>query len=220
VILIPVKDLRNAKQRLSPVLDDGERTALAKAMLEDVLDAVAAMAERPPVSLVSSDPHARLLAERHGFGVIEDPENAGESAAIEMATRACMQRGAKWTLIIPGDAPLVTAQEIETVLQASPDAGSVLAPDAKGRGSNAVLRRPGDLFPLRFGNDSFAPHLRAARATGKTCVVLDLPGIALDVDDPADLAALAQTAGRTRSQRLLAEWEIARRLQSLAAGKL
>jgi 2-phospho-L-lactate/phosphoenolpyruvate guanylyltransferase len=219
VILIPVKDQRNAKQRLSSVLDAGERVALAQAMLEDVLDAVAATAGRPPVSLVTGDPHAMLLAQRHGFSVIEDAENAGETAAIEIATRICVQRGISWTLVIPGDAPLVTAKEIDTILKSALVAGSVLASDAKGRGSNAVLRRPADLFPLRFGNDSFAPHLAAARATGKACVVLQLPGIALDVDDPTDLAALAQAPGNTSSQRLLAEWEIAARLQTPAAGK-
>ncbi len=219
MILIPVKEQRNAKQRLSGVLDADERVALAQAMLEDVLDAVAATAPRPAVSLVTSDAHAMLLAQRHGFSIIEDAENAGESAAIEMATRSCVQRGVAWTLVIPGDAPLVTAKEIETILKSASDAGSVLAPDVKGRGSNAVLRRPADLFPLRFGNDSFAPHLESARATGKTCVVLQLPGIALDVDDPSDLAALAHIRGDTRSQRLLVEWGIVERFRTPATGK-
>ena len=42
----------------------------------------------------------------------------------------------------------------------------MLVPDAAVRGTNAAWRAPGDLFPLRFGNDSFLPHLASAKATG------------------------------------------------------
>ena len=59
--------------------------------------------------------------------------------------------------------------------------------------------RPAGLFPARFGNDSFKPHHAAAQATGKPCVVLSLPGIALDVDNPEDLRTLAAAPGETRS---------------------
>ncbi len=64
----------------------------------------------------------------------------------------------------------------------------MLVPAADGRGTNAIFRRPAGLFPARFGNDSFKPHHAAAQATGKPCIVLPLPGIALDVDNPEDFA--------------------------------
>jgi len=217
VLLIPVKDQRNAKQRLAAVLSPEERFALAQAMLEDVLAAVAAVAPRPPVALVTSDASALELARGYGFGVIEDCENAGETAAIAMATRVAIERGAEWSLVVPGDAPLVTAAEIDTILNAAPGAGSVLVPDHKGRGSNAVLRRPADLFPLRFGDDSFAPHRAAAEASGRPCVVLQLPGIALDVDRPADLALLALSDSTTRSRRLVGSWRVAERIRTVTA---
>ena len=86
---------------------------------------------------------------------------------------------------------------------------SVLVPAADGRGTNAVLRRPAGLFPLRFGNDSFKPHLAAVQVTRKPCVVLSLPGIALDVDSPADLKDLANSPGETRAQRLVRRWDFA-----------
>ena len=37
MILVPIKNLKDAKQRLSPVLTPQERFALAQAMCEDVL---------------------------------------------------------------------------------------------------------------------------------------------------------------------------------------
>jgi 2-phospho-L-lactate guanylyltransferase len=217
VILIPVKNKLNAKQRLAPLLSADERFQFAQAMLEDVLDAVAAAPEGPPVSLVTNDDHARELAQRHGFGVIEDRDDAGETAAIEMATRVCAERGEPWTLVIPGDAPLANPGEISLVLRIRPHQGSVLASDHKQLGSNAVLRAPADLFPLRFGDHSYAPHLRAAEATGLPVVQLRLPGLALDVDHAADAQLLLATPGDTRAQRLLRSWDIDNRLRALAA---
>ncbi len=79
---------------------------------------------------------------------------------------------------------------------------------ADGRGTNAIFRRPAGLFPARFGNDSFEPHHAAAQATGKPCVLLSLPGIALDVDNPSDLLALAAAPGETHAQRLVRQWQL------------
>ena len=63
-----------------------------------------------------------------------------------------------------------------------------------------------NLFPLRFGNDSFKPHLAAAQATGQSCIVLNLPGIAVDVDNPEDLQELTMLPGNTRAQQLAREY--------------
>ena len=85
----------------------------------------------------------------------------------------------------------------------------MLVPSSDRRGTNAVFRRPAGLFPLRFGNDSFRPHLSAAHTTGKPCIVLSLPGIALDVDTPEDLRQLASAQGDTRAQQLARRWGFA-----------
>jgi 2-phospho-L-lactate guanylyltransferase len=206
VILVPVKNLSGAKQRLAAVLDQPARTALAQAMLRDVLAAIASWARRPACAIVTSDPFAIDLAKKYAFEVIPDPANPGETGAIEMATQLCAARGVQSTLVIPADIPLIEARELEQVFSQAPDAGSVLVPAADGRGTNAAFRRPANLFPLRFGSDSFRPHLAAAQATGKPCKVLQLPGIALDVDNPADLHEVIQRPGEGRTQGLLRRW--------------
>jgi 2-phospho-L-lactate guanylyltransferase len=208
VILIPVKNLSGAKQRLAAVLDQPARTELAQAMLQDVVSAVAAWQPRPPVALVTSDPFAIDLARKYGFTIIPDPANPGETGAIEMAARLCVSRGIDSTLVIPADIPLINAGELDQILAIAPQEGSVLVPAGDGRGTNAVFRRPADLFPLRFGNDSFKPHLAAAQATEKPCQILRLPGIALDVDNPADLQELVDRPGETRTQKLIRGWKL------------
>lgn len=214
MILIPVKNLAQAKQRLSSVLSPDERLALAQAMCEDVLEEVAHWRGRPPVAVVTGDPFARDLAVRLQFEVIADAVNPGETGAIEMATAICRERGAPSTLVVPADIPLIDSAELERIAESAPPGGAVLVPDAAGRGTNAALRAPADLFPLRFGNDSFRPHLAAAKATGMPCIVLELPGIARDVDRPEDLQELAAARGSRRSQKLVRSWNLDRRQQA------
>jgi 2-phospho-L-lactate guanylyltransferase len=210
MILVPVKNLVDAKQRLSPLLSPEERVALAQAMCEDVLQALARWQSRPTVAVVTSDSFARDLAARFHFEVVAD-DNSGETNAIDMATAFCRERGAESTLVVPADIPLIDSAELQQIVDSAPPGGAVLVPDAAGRGTNAAWRSPGDLFPLRFGNDSFLPHLAAAKATGLPCVVLELPGIALDVDRPDDLRELAAASGDRQSQKLARSWNLSGR---------
>jgi 2-phospho-L-lactate guanylyltransferase len=210
MILVPVKNLADAKQRLSSILTPEERFALAQVMCEDVLQALADWQTRPPVAVVTCDPFARDLAARFHFDVIAD-DNSGETSAIEMATRVCKERGAASTLLFPADIPLIDSAELQKIVDCAPPTGAVLVPDAAGRGTNAAWRSPADLFPLRFGNDSFLPHRAAAKATGLPCVVIELPSVARDVDRPEDLYELATASGQRRSQKLVRSWGIASR---------
>ncbi len=105
MILVPIKNTASAKQRLASILDQPARTQLAQAMLTDVLTALHEWKNRPKVGIVTSDPYAIKLAAEYGFEVIPDPDNPGETGAIEMATRVCVERGEDSTLVIPADIP-------------------------------------------------------------------------------------------------------------------
>ncbi|MGA8619313.1 MAG: 2-phospho-L-lactate guanylyltransferase [Candidatus Sulfotelmatobacter sp.] len=208
MILVPVKNLSLAKQRLAAVLDQPSRTKLAQAMLHDVVAALSLWTRRPACALVTSDRFALELARQYDLEVIPDPTNSGETGAIEMATRLCVSRGIDSTLVIPADIPLIEASELDQILAAAPAEGAVLVPATDGRGTNAAFRRPANLFPLRFGNDSFKPHFSAAQATSKPCIVLQLPSIAIDVDNPVDLQQLLELPGETRTQSLIRQWAL------------
>lgn len=201
MILVPVKNLAHAKQRLAPVFEQSTRTELARAMLADVLEAIAEY-QSGEVSVVSSDPYALELAAAYRFRIIRDDRNLGETDAIRMATEVCVAGGASSTLVIPADVPLIAADDLRAIDESAPKMGSVVVPSRDKRGTNAILRRPGALFPLRFGNDSFMPHLGSAIATNTSCVVLSRSRLALDIDTPEDLEELVRVPGERRSQRL------------------
>jgi 2-phospho-L-lactate guanylyltransferase len=208
ILLIPVKSLSTAKQRLASALDQARRSQFAEAMLRDVMTAAAAVLGRIDVALVTNDARARGLAAEFGFLVIDDPLNQSETTAIETATAWCEQRGYDTTMVMPGDIPLITSDELHRVLDAAPAEGAVFVPAYDRRGSNCILRRPASIIPLRFGNDSFLPHCEAMQQTGKPLVILEMPGIGLDIDNPHDLDLLLQRAGNTNAQRLLRAWNL------------
>lgn len=206
ILLIPFKSLATAKQRLAEALDAGQRSQLAEAMLRDVLDAASAMTAGIDVAVVTSDAQAQAIARDLGLRVIKDTRNESETAAIELATSWCEDRGYDTTIVVPADIPLIAADELQRVLDAAPAEGAVFVPAYDRRGSNCILRRPASIIPLRFGNDSFLPHCEAMKKTGKELVILEMPGIGLDIDNPHELPVLAQRPGETRAQRLVRSW--------------
>jgi hypothetical protein len=49
------------------------------------------------------------------------------------------------------------------------------------------------------------------KQTGKELIILDMPGIGLDIDNPHELDLLVQRPGDTRAQQLLRSWGFGRR---------
>jgi 2-phospho-L-lactate guanylyltransferase len=206
--VVPVKERDRAKERLAPLLGGKMRQALALAMLEDVLAALGAASGLAGLIVVTVDREARRLALGYGTRILEGGARDGHTGAVAAAARVLAAEGHTGMLTLPGDIPLVTAAEIDQVVAAHRPAPSfTIVPSHDEGGSNAILLSPPDAVPLRFGVDSFFPHLRAAEVRGIRPTVLRLPGIALDIDNPEDLAAFARrpTQTRTRTQALLAE---------------
>ena len=203
--VLPVKDTAAAKQRLTPALPRHLRQALALAMLEDVLAALAELAGLAGRLLVTTDPEARRLATRYGAGCLGEGADAGHTGAVVAGARHLVREGCQSMLTLPGDIPLVTPAEIAQLIAAHRPAPSfTIAPSHDERGSNAILLSPPDAVPLRFGEDSFFPHLAAAETRGIAPTVLHLPGIALDIDNPGDLAHFAEFGSQTRAGLWLA----------------
>jgi len=204
--VVPVKERVAAKERLAPILRPEARQALALAMLEDVLAAVTAAPGIAGLLVVTVDAEAGELAVRYGARLTELGARDGHTGAVTAAARLLAAEGRGGMLTLPGDIPLVTPAEIAGVLAAHPPAPSfTIAPSHDERGSNAIACSPPDAVPLRFGENSFFPHLQAAEACGIRPNVARLPGIALDIDNPEDVLSFMRTPSPTRAWALLAE---------------
>jgi 2-phospho-L-lactate guanylyltransferase len=204
--VVPVKDTSAAKQRLAAAVPPPLRQALMLAMLEDVLMALAEAPGLAGRSLVTTDPMAQRLATRYRADWLTEGAADGHTGAVAAAARHLAANGAAGMLTVPGDIPLVTADEITQLLEAHrPAPAFTIAPSHDEQGSNAIIVSPPEAVPLRFGEDSFFPHLAAAEAHGIRPTVLHLPGIALDIDNPVDLLHFARLGSRTRAGLWLAD---------------
>ena len=205
IAAVPVKDLENAKQRLVSVLTPAERSELARAMLSDVLRALASAAP-DLVWVVTREPAVAAIARALGAEPLTEAENRGHTAAVAFAQAEASSRGARVFLTVPGDVPRVTAGELKQLAAAAIPGKPVFVPSRSGLGTNGVALAPPDAKTLRFGEPSFENHLAAARRLGLTPRVLDLPGLGLDVDAPDDLATLLDEDTTTETGRLLRRW--------------
>jgi 2-phospho-L-lactate guanylyltransferase len=206
--VIPVKETTGAKERLSAAVPQHLRAGLALAMLEDVLTATAGAMKGAVglagIALVTLDQQARALGERFGARILTEDARGGHTAAVAAAARTLAAEGRAGMLQIPGDIPLVSADEISLLLSVRRAAPSfTIVPSHDDFGSNAVLVCPPTALPLTFGDDSFHPHLRTAQARGIKPLIVRQRGISLDIDRPEDIAAFVQLRTRTRAQSFL-----------------
>jgi 2-phospho-L-lactate/phosphoenolpyruvate guanylyltransferase len=143
---------------------------------------------------VCGSPDAAELAREAGAEVLVEDEPAGQNPAARRALELAVSRGAGAVLLISSDLPLVSRSVVGEMLEVARqlDGPSVVAAPATGRGgTNALYLRPPNAIDLHFGDDSLRKFERDAADRGVRFVVFEAPELALDLDEPSDLAILA-----------------------------
>ena len=192
-LLLPVKDLNNAKKRLIGVLTPEERFALAGAMLADTIRAVRGARRAEKIYVVTNYEPVMQLAKENHWEILREDQQISESHSVDAASRICEQRGVTALLRLPLDVPLVQASDIDDLLAVEcEDRALVIVPSRDGTGTNAILRTPPTLFPSHFGRGSFAKHVGEAERIGARVIFRRSTRLEMDVDDEADLRALLE----------------------------
>jgi len=219
--VLPVKSFARAKQRLGESVTDPLRLELARAMVADVLLALAQAEAIELTIVVTREQSVARSASELGAAVIEDHAEAGQSAAATLGIQRALADGFERVLCVPGDCPALDPAELDALLEAHPDADShpadssvreqsapavTIIPDRHGTGTNGLLLTPPDAIVPSFGSDSCERHGRLARAAGISPRLERLSSLLLDIDTGADLAALrdrlaghSARASRTRA---------------------
>jgi 2-phospho-L-lactate guanylyltransferase len=180
-VLIPLKRLDDAKSRLAEVLSAEERAAL---MLELLRGAIAAAEEADvgPITVVSAEPVTLESVPRF------DDRGLAWNDALAAAMREVVREPV--AAVVSADLPRVSAEDIQALVEATPGRGMAIARALDG-GTNAVSMRPPAVVMTHFGEpQSAAVHAQATAAAGLAARLVDLPGLAFDVDTPADLEEL------------------------------
>jgi 2-phospho-L-lactate guanylyltransferase len=202
--LLPLKNLDRAKSRLSGLLRPTERRALAQAMAEDVLAALVGHPGIDDVTLVSDDPVARLLAAGYGVNWLSERTlgRRGLNPVVTAGVERLRAAGARRMLVLHGDLPMLTAEDVSVAIARQRAAGGLLiGTDLAGTGTN-LLAFDATCVPLfAFGPDSCRRHRDWAVARGLAVEELTRPGIGADIDSADDLARLVHAVGLPRAGR-------------------
>lgn len=204
-LLLPVKDLKNAKKRLTGVLTPEERFGLAEAMLADTIRAVRGVKRAEKIFVATNYEPVMNLAEEYGWEIIRETQQISESDSVDAASRICELHGVTGLLRVPLDLPLLRSNDVDDLLAVDCEAPAlVIVPSRDGTGTNAMLRARPTLFPSHFGNGSFEKHLAEAEKAGARIIVQRNPRLEMDLDDESDLLALlTHDLGETETGRWL-----------------
>jgi 2-phospho-L-lactate guanylyltransferase len=192
-VILPLKDLVEAKSRLSGLLRPAERRSLAQAMVEDVLSTLVNHSQINAVTLVSDDPASALLA--NNYGIEHMPEAAlgcrGLNPVISKASQLLSKRSEQPIVVLHGDLPCLTGDDISAALKVlEENNGLVIGCDRHGLGTNLLAFHAVNQPEFAFGVGSCARHRVWAEEKGIPVHVLRRAGIGLDIDEPQDLGLL------------------------------
>lgn len=222
--ILPIKDFVQAKTRLSGVLAPHERRTLMQAMVENVLTVLCAHPKIERVVIVSDDPAAELLAGKYSIESVDERTlgSRGLNGALSAASDMLIEQGAENLLLMHGDIPLLASEDITALVDAYRAEGVdiAIAPDDLGTGTNALLFSTRQRPVFQFGVNSCQKHLHAMSELGQVVARVDRQGLALDIDEPADLYRLVVTmesdGGGEHCRELLLESGVRQRLMTMA----
>jgi 2-phospho-L-lactate guanylyltransferase len=184
-VIVPHRGLEAAKTRLSSVLTVEERGDLAGRLLERVLRV--ARVALPDVVVISPSAALAPLVEAAGARLAVQ-RGMGLNEGLEQARDGAVADGVSTLVVLHGDLPSLTVDDVIALAEAvHGKRGVAIAPDRAGTGTNGLALRPPGAIRFAFGTGSRAAHEAAAREAGTPPVMVERPGLAFDLDTPADL---------------------------------
>lgn len=202
--LVPARSFRSGKSRLAgdPRVG-GERAQLARALFERVAGVLAGAPSIAGVLVATDGTEVATAAAGHGADVLFDPPRGHApptlAAIIDRGLAQLAARGAGAAIVVMADLPAFEPADVERMRDALTTADLVLAPDRELLGTNALAVRLPAPIATRFGHrDSFPRHLTASGAL--RLAVVHSPGLAFDLDQPADLDELERRRIGTTSR--------------------
>lgn len=205
-VIVPVKELSKAKKRLSGVLSKPQRISLAEAMLKDVLTELKKCVLPDKICILTSDSDVKKLALEFSLEIIHEDTQSSESISVDSGSVKCMEMGATAVLRIPGDAPLLKAEDVDSLFDnEEPYPHVILVPSMDETGTNAILRKPPDSIPSRFGEGSLIKHINEAHNAKLPVMVIKNKRLGLDVDDPEDLNNLIREISELEDKHTYSE---------------
>lgn len=136
------------------------------------------------------------------------------TAAVAMAARQVQAMADAGMLVVPADVPLITSEDIETIMEAhAPPPAITIVPAERDGGTNLLLCTPPEAISFHFGECSCERHRQAACARGIPSRTIRIERAALDLDRPEDIAEFMRLSWSTRAHAWLLSNGIGERLR-------
>ncbi len=184
VAVVPMKSLAESKTRLSPHLSPARRAALSLSMFSWVVQTLAE-SRIARVIVVGGDGEVKAEAARGGAEWMAD-EFLDLNKAVERVFGSVWREG-RSAAYVPADLPLLTASDVDGMIEASEDGRFLTMCRARDGGTNGLIAPPGAGFRTRLGANSFEKHQSLARELGMELRSYDSDGFGRDVDTIEDL---------------------------------
>jgi 2-phospho-L-lactate guanylyltransferase len=201
-LVIAARGGPDAKSRCAPPLSPPDRAELTGRMLEDMLAAVRGAHGISRLWVVTPTAAIAELAESLGATLLRQPEPATLNGAFRAALAAIGETAT--VALLPGDLPLLAADDLEQAIALSQSHAIVLARSTDG-GTGALLRAGDVRFDPDFGGASFERHAAQAARRGLSLAVLQAASLSLDLDGPEDFATVLAQAPGSRTAAFLRE---------------
>ena len=182
-VLVPIKDFRQAKNRLSGRLDAPARETLARTMAERVVKA----AGNHSVHVVCNDHEVANWAQSVGAEVIWVRQDGLNPAITEAATQIKDQ----FVHMTIAHADLPHAESLGGIARANT---VTIVPDRHRQGTNVLSLPTGTSFRFQYGSGSLYRHMSQARICKLDLKVVQIAQLQWDIDTPEDLDALQEIA--------------------------
>ena len=191
-VVVLIKDFDSAKERLRPAMGAQSRRALARRNAKLAVDAAKA---GDHVLVVAGGEEVAEMAASWGAAALLEPREEGQNKAAERGIKRAVDAGAEAVLLLSSDLPLVTADAVRALIASANRLKPpvVVAVPAMGRGgTNALYLHPPEVIGMHFGDESLSKFRDDAGSRGVSFVVHKSDAMALDIDEPSDLARLGR----------------------------
>lgn len=158
--IVPVKPSDLAKSRIA--LPPAQRSALARALAKDVLDAIGGAASIGEIVIVSARPELTEHARRHRAIILRDRPLLtadGLNGAVETGRRWAMSRRPDHpVVVVPADLPCLTPAVVDATLARLAGLPQAFVPDFSGSGTTLVGAAIPALLRSSYGSGSCQRH--------------------------------------------------------------
>jgi 2-phospho-L-lactate guanylyltransferase len=181
---VPIKPFQSAKGRLQEVLTPAVRASISRQLAAGTVEALQSAGATPLV--IAADAEVAEWGESQGLAVILD-EDSDLNAAAALAVSKASQQSLPW-MVLHVDLPMLTPGVLRRAISFVSKGRPIIAPSSDG--GTPLLGATSSQFDFAYGPGSFQRHLRLL-ASEQPVVIVD-PMLAIDLDGPDDLRALAR----------------------------